>query len=243
MKILASTFYKRAFTLIALFVMALMLLSCSPRVNVKGGKFLGNKVVSWYGPGFHGKRTASGEVYNMNAMTCAHKSMDFGSRLRIVNPANGRSIVVTVTDRGPFVRGRDIDLSKGAAKKLGMIDQGTARVKVYYIDRDMRYASYIKNGKVKGSSRSVARSSAPSITTSGSYTIQVASFREKSSAVYLKSGLELVHNKVYMKAKWIKGSKYYRVRVGKFNSEIKAFIYAKKLAYEGYPGVKVLTYE
>jgi rare lipoprotein A len=201
------------------------------------GKSLGYKTVSWYGPGFNGKRTASGEIYDMNAMTCAHKKLPFGSRLRIVNPQNGRSVVLTVNDRGPFVRGRDIDLSRGAAVKLDVIKKGTARVKAYYLDRDMRYASYIKDGKVKG------REPAGRVISASAYTIQVASFRERDNAVYLKKGLDLVHDKVYLMVKWINGAKFYRVRVGRFGSESKALKYARALAYEGYPDVHVTAFE
>lgn len=204
------------------------------------GRSLGYKVVSWYGPGFHGKRTASGEVYNMNADTCAHKSMPFGTRLKIVNPENGRSVVVTVNDRGPFVRGRDIDLSRAAAKKLRTLEKGTAKVKVYYLDRDMRYATYLKDGRVRGSSPSV---SSGRRTGAGIYTIQVASFKERDSALYMKNGLELMHKKVYIREKWIDGSRYYRVRVGKFRSEGSALKYARKLAFEGYGGVQISVYE
>lgn len=206
-------------------------------LRVKKGKSLGYKVVSWYGPGFNGKRTASGEVYDMNADTCAHKKYPFGTRLRIVNPKNGRSVVVTVNDRGPFVRGRDVDLSRGAAVKLDVVKKGTARVKVYYLDRDMRYATYLKDGKVKG--KSPVRKG-PS---SSRYTIQVASFRERDNAIYLKKGLALVHDKVYVMEKWINGARYYRVRVGKFGSESKALKYAKALAFEGYRDVHVTGFE
>ena len=236
--------YSRALrpaALLALLMAGLMAASCGvrgARPGEGGGRSLGYLTVSWYGPGFHGKRTASGEKYNMDAMTCAHKSMPFGNRLRIVNPENGRSVTVTVNDRGPFVRGRDIDLSRAAASQLDIVNKGTARVKVFYLDRDMRYASYIKDGRVEGRSPVASASSKP-----GPFTIQVASFRERDNAEYLKKGLELVHDRVYMMEKWIDGTRYYRVRVGKFGSESKALSYAKKLAFEGYPDVHIATYE
>jgi len=173
----------------------------------------------------------------MNALTCAHKKMPFGSRLRIVNPSNGSSVVVTVNDRGPFVRGRDIDLSRAAAIKLDVIEKGTARVKVYFLDRDMRYASYLKDGKV-GNSTPAGRGRGAS-----AYTIQVASFREQDNAMYLRDGLALVHDRVYVLEKWINGARYYRVRVGKFGSENKALKYARSLAYEGYRDVHVTAFE
>jgi len=226
--------------LLSVILSVALLSSCGgPGIGTRGskGKSLGNKTVSWYGPGFNGKRTASGEVYDMNAMTCAHKEMPFGTRFRIVNPENGRSVVVTVNDRGPFVRGRDIDLSRAAALKLDIIEKGTARVKVYYLDRDMRYASYLKDGKVTG--KAPTRKGPPA----SAYTIQVASFRERDNAEYLKKGLALMHDKVYLMEKWINGDKYYRVRVGKFRSESKAIKYARDLAYEGYPDVQVTSFE
>lgn len=75
---------------------------------------------SWYGPGFHGRRTASGEVFNTNSMTAAHKTLPFGTRVKVTSQATGRSVVVRINDRGPFVRGRVIDLSKASARVLGM---------------------------------------------------------------------------------------------------------------------------
>jgi len=85
-------------------------------------------VASYYASAHHGRRTASGERFNMHAMTAAHRSAPFGSRLRVTNLANGRSVVVRVNDRGPFVRGRIVDVSSGAANALGMKGAGTARV-------------------------------------------------------------------------------------------------------------------
>lgn len=83
---------------------------------------------SWYGPGFHGNRTASGEVYDQYAMTAAHKTLPFGTRLRVTNPGNGRSVVVRVNDRGPFVAGRDLDVSRAAAEALGFAGVADVRI-------------------------------------------------------------------------------------------------------------------
>ncbi len=90
-------------------------------------------IASWYGPGFHGKSTANGERYNQNAMTAAHKLLPMGTQLQVTNLSNGRSIVVRINDRGPFVGNRIIDLSKKAAENLGMIGSGTARVRLVAI--------------------------------------------------------------------------------------------------------------
>lgn len=87
-------------------------------------------VASFYAHRFHGRRTASGERYDMNAFTCAHPSAPFGTRLRVTDLESGRAVVVTVNDRGPFARGRVVDLSLAAARALGMVERGLARVRV-----------------------------------------------------------------------------------------------------------------
>lgn len=87
-------------------------------------------VASWYGPGFHGRTTANGERYNMNELTAAHKSLKFGTKVRVTNENNGKSVVVRINDRGPYIGSRIIDLSKGAAQAIDMIGSGTAAVKV-----------------------------------------------------------------------------------------------------------------
>ncbi len=85
---------------------------------------------SYYGPGFHGRRTANGERFNMHGLTAAHRSLPFGTRLRVTNEKNGRSVVVRVNDRGPFHGRRIIDLSRGAASAIDMVDDGLARVRI-----------------------------------------------------------------------------------------------------------------
>lgn len=87
-------------------------------------------IASWYGPGFHGKATANGEPYDMNELTAAHRTLPLPSFVRVVNLENGRSIVLRVNDRGPFAKGRIIDVSRRGAQLLGFKDQGTARVRV-----------------------------------------------------------------------------------------------------------------
>lgn len=90
-------------------------------------------VASWYGPGFHGRLTASGERFDQHAATCAHRKHAFGTILRVVNLRNGKAATCRVSDRGPFVGGRILDVSKGVAAKLGMIRSGTARVQITVI--------------------------------------------------------------------------------------------------------------
>lgn len=91
-------------------------------------------VASWYGPGFHGRRTASGERFDMEAMTAAHRTLPFGTRVRVQNLDNGRAAEVRINDRGPFARGRVIDVSRAAARDLGMLGAGTARVRLRVVE-------------------------------------------------------------------------------------------------------------
>ncbi|MDY0081811.1 MAG: septal ring lytic transglycosylase RlpA family protein [Ignavibacteriaceae bacterium] len=90
----------------------------------------GTMKASWYGPGFHGKRTANGEVYDQMSFTAAHKSLKFGTLLKITNPKNGKSVIIRINDRGPYITGRDLDLSKAAALELGLMRNGVGRMKV-----------------------------------------------------------------------------------------------------------------
>ncbi len=104
------------------------------QANIETGRALQKGVASWYGPGFHGRRTASGERFNSYEMTAAHRSLPFGTRLRVVNEANGRSVVVRVNDRGPFAHRRIIDLAKGPAQALGLTASGTGYVSLHRLD-------------------------------------------------------------------------------------------------------------
>ncbi len=92
-------------------------------------------IASWYGPGFHGRRSANGEIYNQNALTAAHKSLPFGTRVRVTNVGTGRSVVVRINDRGPYVGGRIIDLSAAAARIIGVMQTGVASVRVEVLGR------------------------------------------------------------------------------------------------------------
>lgn len=176
-------------------------------------------VASWYGPDFHGKLTSSGEPYNMYANTCAHKEYPFGTKLKVTNIANNKNIECTVNDRGPFIPERDLDLSYSCAKEIELIGPGTGKVRIEPLGRDMRYIKYIKYSPLGGS---------------GPFTIQVGSYKDLSNATRMKASLEFKYSKVYITEAEISGSKYYRVRVGKFNSKDDAYTLAKTLADEGY---------
>jgi rare lipoprotein A len=113
-----------------------LLAGCAPRV-VRPEKppppraFLEEGLASYYGPGLAGRPTASGEKFNPQKLTAAHKKLPFGTCLRVVNMENGRSVEVRVNDRGPFVQGRVVDVSLAAAKQLDMLKKGLARVRIY----------------------------------------------------------------------------------------------------------------
>ena len=92
-------------------------------------------MASFYGDAFEGKQTASGEPYRASRLTAAHRTLAFGTRVRVTNLANDRSVIVRVNDRGPFVKERIIDLSKAAAAKLGYIDKGVARVRLEVLEK------------------------------------------------------------------------------------------------------------
>ena len=91
---------------------------------------LGTMRASWYGPRFHGKLTANGEIYDQTALTAAHKSLRFGTLLKVTNPRSKKSVVVRINDRGPYIPGRQLDLSKAAAEQLDVIGSGVKRLKV-----------------------------------------------------------------------------------------------------------------
>ena len=98
------------------------------------GRLLGSGTASYYGRKFDGRRTASGETFDMTEMTAAHRTLPFGSKVRVTNAENGRSVVVRINDRGPFSGGRVIDVSRAAAQRLGLIASGHGRVTLTLLD-------------------------------------------------------------------------------------------------------------
>jgi rare lipoprotein A len=106
----------------------------SQPVEAPAATRLGSGSASYYASKFHGRRTASGEAFDNGAMTAAHRTLPFGSIVRVTNPANGRSVVVRINDRGPFTRGRMIDVSRAAADELGLVARGHATVELELIE-------------------------------------------------------------------------------------------------------------
>ncbi len=180
-------------------------------------------VASWYGEPFHGRLTASGERYDMHGFTAAHRSLPFGTRLKVTSAATGRSSVVTVTDRGPIIRGRHLDLSYGAANEIGLVGEGVGRVTVEVMDRDLRYQKYVIDGTV-----------AQTAAASDAFAIQFGAFRDLENASRLKQALELASKGVSITQAVVDGDRYHRVRLGLFASRDEAIGRAQAFADEGY---------
>jgi rare lipoprotein A len=121
----------RRWRVVAGTALGILVLGWAVRAGLMGSQ---TGIASYYGPGFQGKTTASGEPFEQEAMTAAHPSLPFGTSVRVTNLENGREVVVRINDRGPFVPGRIIDVSAAAAEKLGMVNSGVARVKVEVVE-------------------------------------------------------------------------------------------------------------
>jgi len=183
---------------------------------------------SWYGPKFHGRRTASGETFDMHALTAAHKTLPFGTRLEVTYPKTGASVTVTVNDRGPFVRGRDLDLSLGAARRIGLEADGVGRVRVRFLGRDPRYVKYIEEPRPPGEAEGTGR-----------WAVQFGAFLDPANAERLKAAVDLTHPGAYIQSVEIGGRTWHRVRLGDFPSKAAALPRARELAREGY-AVRIL---
>jgi rare lipoprotein A len=211
----------RVLTSLALVLLLLSACSTSRQEVLPESSYV---VASWYGPDFHGKPTSSGEIFNMYSMTCAHKSYPFGTKLKVTNTANKKMVECIVNDRGPFVGGRDLDLSYAAAREIGVIGPGTGQV---FIEVNGRDSSYIRKVRVQAAGKT------------GPFAIQVGSFSESINAIRLKKALNLNYGNVYIQETEIKGTTYYRVRVGNFENLNGAVSAAEKLGQEGYQALVV----
>jgi rare lipoprotein A len=174
-------------------------------------------MASWYGPGFHGHRNAEGGIYHQDDLTAASVAFPLGSRVMVTNLDNGRSVEVRITDRGPFKKGRKIDLSHKAAQMIGMIDQGTARVRIALISKP-------------AGTRDVG---APL-----RYWVQVGSFSQQQNAEQLRRELAAYYDDVrVVDIVDAERRRYYRVRMGAFASRSAAETRASDSTRFGYPVV------
>lgn len=125
----SSIIMKRDLFLIIIFLFSVSFLSAKSDSNELYHSESDIVIASWYGPGFHGKKTASGEIYNMNALTAAHKKLSFGTKVKVTNIRNGKSVIVVINDRGPYVGNRKFDLSKAAFHKIAKKGVGLIKIK------------------------------------------------------------------------------------------------------------------
>jgi rare lipoprotein A len=170
-------------------------------------------VASWYGPGFHGQPTSSGTIYDQNALTAAHPSLPLGTRARVTNLDTGKSVEVLINDRGPFAKGRVIDLSHAAAREIGMLGPGTARVRIDVVARPPNGASHV------------------------AYCVQVGAFSEEGKAKALRKRLAPRYDEVYVSPVQTQPDRMYRVRVGPFAERARAESCAVELTELGLPAV------
>lgn len=167
---------------------------------------------TWYGAEFHGRRTASGETFDMNGISAAHRTLPLGTVIRVINLDNSESIQVAITDRGPFVRTQALELSLGAARELGFVPQGTARVAMESVDP---------------------------VGTDGVFSVQAAAFVEEEMARTLKERLQRKYETVFIVPYESNIGTFYRVRVGAYPTEEKAGRIAAKLTLDGLEPVVV----
>lgn len=189
---------------LALSAAACARLPYAPKSGVEVG------VASWYGQEFHGRPTSSREVFDMNDMTAAHRTLPFGTHVMVTNLENDRSVVVRINDRGPFVRGRVIDLSYAAARVLGVVGPGTARVRV----------------------ETLSGFREPALESAGIW-LQVGAFTVQESAYALKKRLDRTYRGVTVTKFKTTNATYYRVRVRAAKDSADAL--ASRLAGEGLP--------
>lgn len=183
----------------------------TPGYTIEGSTQVG--LASWYGLEEHNNYAASGERFSKHDYTAAHKTLPMGTVVRVTNLENGRDVIVKINDRGPFIGDRIIDLSHAPAQSIDMVQKGVVKVKVEVV-------------------------SSPSTKTSNyftpEYTVQVASYSNSASAKNTKRALDRGYNDVRVETVNIKGNKYFRVRVGRYNSKKDAQNAAKKLRSQGY---------
>ncbi len=190
-----------------------------PTVVGVGSRYQG--IASWYGPNFHGKRTSSGEFYNMYDFTAAHKTLPMNTIVKVTNLKNGRTAIVRINDRGPFVEDRIIDLSYAAAKQLDMIKMGTAPVELEVLG----FGSTIETLSSQSQKEMVL----------GDFAVQIGSFRRYEGAKITQEKNALVQGryKAIIKKMIIEGEPLYRVWLTGFKSEAEARDFIKQGRYVG----------
>ena len=218
-------------------------------------------MASWYGSDFHNKRTANGEIYNMYAITAAHRTLTLPSIVRVTNLENGKSIVARVNDRGPYVKNRIIDLSQKGAELLGYKMQGTARVKVEIMAKEskaLKEAMLAANNKSKSTNKAVQYGAAtkkaepvktavatpqPTQNTapkaSGTYFVQVGAFSDLSKAQEMAASMQRFGN-VSIDEAYLNPNGVYRVRLGAYQSRNEALQILDQVLDYGHADVTII---
>lgn len=200
---------------------------------VRGGVQVG--VASWYGPGFHGRRTANGEVFDQHELTAAHPSLPHGTRVMVTNLANGRAVEVRINDRGPFVGGRVIDLSYAAARAVHMVGPGTARVRLEVLD----------DGAAPPREPSLRRVAAPAPPPAlvppptrdlpdSTFAVEVAALSDAERAEHLRRRLARRFPDTFVAPLEAGTARYYRVRLGPYPLRAVAVARAELVSRMGY---------
>lgn len=183
-------------------------------------------IASWYGKKFHQKKTSSGEIYNMYDMTAAHKTLPFGTYVKVKNLSNSKELVVKINDRGPFVKQRIIDLSYGAAREIGLIGPGTARVHLIALSREV--------GKIKSGNTQKTLVEAKDFNR-GKFTVQVGAFEKRENAERLAGRLRVIFDHVTMTPYEPYPTRtLYRVRVSLSENMTEAGNIVTRLEYLGF---------
>ena len=167
-------------------------------------------IASWYGPKFHGKLTANGEIYNQNALTAAHKTLPLPSSVKVTNLKNNKSLILRINDRGPFVGDRIIDLSYKSAQLLGIIEKGTGKVRVEIID----YGEHLLVKNIKKPLKT-------NVKKNKEYFLQVGVFKEASNADRLSDkirNIDYINYKVTTNTSNIEDRVLYIVKIGPINN-------------------------
>jgi rare lipoprotein A len=185
--------------------------------------FVEEGVASWYGQDFHGRKTSNGETYDMHALTAAHKTLPMNVFLKVTNLANGRSAVVRINDRGPFVKSRIIDLSYAAANELGVVGPGTAPVRIEALG--------YREGGQDGAG---PRYRQPLNYDAGTFMVQVGAFTVKENAYRLAGKLKDRFGSSTVAEGWVNGQKFYRVWVGLYPSMALATDALRQIEDNGY---------
>jgi len=179
---------------------------------------------SWYGKKFHGRKTSNGETYDMYGVSAAHKTLPFGTVVRVHNLRNGRKLDIRINDRGPFVRGRIIDLSYGAANKLGVVGPGTAPVEIVALAAPTRMVR-----QPGGQARVL-----PVDLTHGNFTFQVGAFQDRNNAERLAAKLKQTYSHVHVTSFDRGDGMFHRVRVGRATTLKDADEYEQALIRQGF---------